>query len=68
MITPANMTILYASVNKLGDAFRKVAEVINRFPNTNIQRRTHRKKRINKKWLKRYGTFTIFELIERRGK
>lgn len=27
----------------------------------NIQRRTHRKRRINKKWLKRYGYKTILD-------
>ena len=32
-------------------------------PTRKIQNRTHKKKRINKKWAKRYG-FTIFETLK----
>ena len=32
-------------------------------PTRKIQNRTHKKKRINKKWIKRYG-FTIYERLK----
>jgi len=33
-----------------------------------IQRRKHKKKRINKKWLKRYGLKPIYKILDGRGR
>ena len=48
-------------MNNIFDFYASVPIIV--IPDSKKQNRTHRKKRINKKWAKRYG-YTIYNLFE----